>query len=181
MRAPLGELTCNRCSNRLKDEKSLHPNPHFACGYTGQVPTAGSGRHVSFVSFGKKHRRQQHVAAKSAETVHTTTPVYAPRAHRVRTASDTPPQKKTSGSLRTALIDSEQRLYNPDQSKVAPVAAAGPGGWGPQGGRGHQQDLPASDMFFQATLPMMMPVTQMAMGDDTRTSCCATLMHWHTQ
>ena len=38
VRAPLGELTC---SNKLKDDKSLHINPNFASGYT--VHTAVSG------------------------------------------------------------------------------------------------------------------------------------------
>ena len=42
-RAPLGELTCNQCSNRLKDDKLLHTNLSFACGYTAQVPSAVSG------------------------------------------------------------------------------------------------------------------------------------------
>ena len=41
--APLGELTCNQCSNRLKHGKSLHTNPGVACGYTAQVPSAVSG------------------------------------------------------------------------------------------------------------------------------------------
>ena len=29
VRAPLGVLTCNRCSNRLKDDKLLRTNPYF--------------------------------------------------------------------------------------------------------------------------------------------------------
>ena len=29
-RAPLGALTCNQCSNRLKDDKLLHINLNFA-------------------------------------------------------------------------------------------------------------------------------------------------------
>ena len=43
MRAPLSELTCNRCSDRLKGDKSLHTKPNFACSYTAQVPSAASG------------------------------------------------------------------------------------------------------------------------------------------
>ena len=43
VRAPLGELTCDQGSNRLKDDKVLHSNPNFACGYTAQVPCAVSG------------------------------------------------------------------------------------------------------------------------------------------
>ena len=43
VKAHLGELTCNQCSNRLNDDKSLHTNPNFACGYTAQVPSAVSG------------------------------------------------------------------------------------------------------------------------------------------
>ena len=39
---PLGELTCNQCST-MKDDKLLHTNPDFACGYTAQVPSAVSG------------------------------------------------------------------------------------------------------------------------------------------
>ena len=35
---PLGEFTCKQCSNRPKDDKLLHPNPNFVCGYTAQVP-----------------------------------------------------------------------------------------------------------------------------------------------
>ena len=38
----LGELTWNQCSSRLKDDKVLHTNPYFACGYTTQVPSAVS-------------------------------------------------------------------------------------------------------------------------------------------
>ena len=30
VRAPLGELTCNQCSNRLKDDRLLHTNPYFS-------------------------------------------------------------------------------------------------------------------------------------------------------
>ena len=40
---PLGKLTCNQCSNRLKDDKVLHTNPYLACGHTAQVPSAVSG------------------------------------------------------------------------------------------------------------------------------------------
>ena len=40
---PLGELSCNQGSHWLKDYKSLHTNPYFACGYTAQVPSAVSG------------------------------------------------------------------------------------------------------------------------------------------
>ena len=29
VRAPLRELTCNQCSNGMKDDKSLHTNPHL--------------------------------------------------------------------------------------------------------------------------------------------------------
>ena len=43
VRAPLRELTCNQCSTRLKDDKVLHKNPNFACGYIAQVPSAVSG------------------------------------------------------------------------------------------------------------------------------------------
>ena len=43
VRAPLGELTYNQCSNRLKDAKLLHTSPYFVCGYTAQVPSAVSG------------------------------------------------------------------------------------------------------------------------------------------
>ena len=38
VRAPLGEL-----SNRLKDDKLIHTNPNFACGYIAQDPSAVSG------------------------------------------------------------------------------------------------------------------------------------------
>ena len=44
VRAPLGELTSNRCSNRLKDDKSLCTDPDCACGYTAQIPFAASGK-----------------------------------------------------------------------------------------------------------------------------------------
>ena len=37
MRVHLDELTCNQCSNRLKDDKLLHTIPNFAHGYTAQV------------------------------------------------------------------------------------------------------------------------------------------------
>ena len=43
VRPPLGELTCNQCSNRLKDNKLLQTNPNCACGYAAQVPSAVSG------------------------------------------------------------------------------------------------------------------------------------------
>ena len=39
----VGEHTCNRCSIGLQEDKSLHPNPNFACGYTAQMPCAVSG------------------------------------------------------------------------------------------------------------------------------------------
>ena len=48
------------------------------------------------VQFWAKHRGQQHVASKLAQTVHTITPAYAPRVHGTRTASDTPPQCGTA-------------------------------------------------------------------------------------
>ena len=35
----MGELTCNQCSN-MKNDKLLHPNPIFACGYSAQIPSA---------------------------------------------------------------------------------------------------------------------------------------------
>ena len=54
VRAPWGELTCNQCSNTMKDDKLLHTNPNFACGYTAQVPSAVTGT-------GKSIGRQQHV------------------------------------------------------------------------------------------------------------------------
>ena len=43
VRAPLGELTGNWCSNRLKDHNLLCTDPDCACGYTAQVPSAPSG------------------------------------------------------------------------------------------------------------------------------------------
>ena len=38
-----GKLTCNHCSNRLKNDKLLHNTPDFVCGYTAQIPSAVSG------------------------------------------------------------------------------------------------------------------------------------------
>ena len=43
VRAPLGGLTCNRCSIGLKDDKVMHNDPKFVCGYTAQGPSAVSG------------------------------------------------------------------------------------------------------------------------------------------
>ena len=43
VRAPLGKLSCNQCSNRLKDDKLVHANPNLACGDTDQVPSAVLG------------------------------------------------------------------------------------------------------------------------------------------
>ena len=70
----LGELTCNRCGNRVKHDKLLHTNPNCACGYS--------------VFRNVKCRHQQLIASKLAETVHTTILVYAPHVQRVHTASD---------------------------------------------------------------------------------------------
>ena len=73
VRAPLGELTYNRCGNRLKDDKLLHTNPNFACGYTAQVPFA-----VSSTVFGKS------IGANSTYPLNQATiPIYAPHAHRI--------------------------------------------------------------------------------------------------
>ena len=36
----LDKHTCKQCSNKPKDDKLLHTDPNFACGYTAQVPSA---------------------------------------------------------------------------------------------------------------------------------------------
>ena len=87
MRAPLGGLTCDQCSTRLKDDTLLHTNPYFACGYTAQAPSAASGTVL-----------RKPLGANSAKPLTSLKPsMQQPRyTHRAGTASGAPPMMRNT-------------------------------------------------------------------------------------